>query len=314
MKVVLGVALVVVGAAAIHFWREADAGRQQIAELTSQLDEQTAELTALRAMRDRPAAVAVVPVPEPAATAAATPAPPPAASPSPTIPLPDMDAIRARMSSPEGLAQRRELGRLTMARVNPDLDEALGLTKEEADELIDMLAAHQDRQSELFSGSRENTQMTTQERSALLREGQLADEAELQNLLGSKYSRWQDYKETRTVWQHRRDLRAVLDAGGIPMTEAQGKSFIAALSVEQRSINQEIRASASPNRSIAETSRYTPERRQRLINSAAAYLSPQQLEGYRGMLDRAAAQEQSMLAPFQSLQSQATAPPAPPAP
>jgi hypothetical protein len=93
----------------------------------------------------------------------------------------------------------------------------------------------------------------------------------------------------------------VLDAAGTPLTEAQGKSLIAALSTEHRHLSQLQRdAMAQGTFSTADMmNRHAPERRQRMLDAAAPHLSPQQLEGYRGMLERAAAQEESMRATIQ---------------
>lgn len=307
VSAILALALVIVGGASIHLSRQVKAERQQIGELKAQLQERDAKLAALEAAPAAHPATSLVP----AAPAAPTPAVAPASAPQPARPAPTpaasdlVAAMRAQMESPEGKAQSRELARTLVARSNPGIDEALGLSREQAEKLLDLLAEQQAGTLDVFRSSAEGNP-SPQDRMAAVQEREKANEAALQAMLGSKYSQWQDYKEIRPAYQQRRDLRAVLDASGTPMTDAQGRAFIAALSVEQRSINQEMRDAARSGAPAAQIlTRNTPERRQRLLDAAAPHLSPQQLEGYRGMLDRAAAQERSILAPLQGI------PPAP---
>lgn len=218
-------------------------------------------------------------------------------------------AAQAQRSSPEAIARRRITGRMLIEGSNPDIGEALGLTAEQADKLLELLVTHRENSSAVFQSTTEgNLPTSVEERSARLLAQRQADEAELQAMLGSKYSQWKDYNETRQAWQQRRDLRAVLDAGGIPMSDAQSKSLIAALSAEQRDYSQQTRNAISQGGPSAMLpARYSPERRQRLLDTAAPHLTQQQLEGYRGMLERAAAQEQATRSTLQTIQTQAQA-------
>lgn len=210
--------------------------------------------------------------------------------------------MRANQSSPEVVARRKQTTRLLMASSNPDVGEALGLSPEEEQKFLDLLAAHQEGMSDLFGIGADNAPLTAQDRAATLRERQQANEAELRAMLGSRYSQWQDYTQARTAWQHRRDLRAVFDSAGTPMTPAQDKALIAALSAEQGRITQETRDAAAQGRTGADVllQRYSPENRQRMLDAAAAHLTAQQLEGYRGMLERTAAQQQALVAPIRA--------------
>lgn len=308
LSALLGVALVVVSGLAIHLSREVDAGRQQVAGLKARMQELEARIASQVVQPvpqlSAPAAAAAPPATTPAEKAASS---APAAERTSAAAVQDLMAvIQAQRSSPEAMAQRRLTGRVLMEGSNPDVREALGLTPDEADKLLDLLVTHQERTSELFPLSGNST-MTPAERAAAVQARQRENEAELQAMLGSKYDQWKDYNETRAAWQQRRDLRAVLDAGGMPMTDVQSKSLIAALSAEQRSHTQQIRDAANQGRLPPSEvmARYTPERRQQYLDTAAPHLSPQQLEGYRGMLERAAAQEQSMLSTLQRAQDRA---------
>ena len=287
VSAVLAMALVVASGLAIHFSREAEAGRQRIAQLDSQLEQRQAELTrlagaaaALPASLALPSSQAVIPA------AAAGPPPPPPAGASGLL-----DAIQAQMSSPEGQARRRETSRLLMSTSNPDVGEALGLAPDEVEKLLDLLATQQERTSVVFQQARQSGDpVTAQQRvAAALEEHRRTADAELQELLGSKYPQWEDYQQTRPVWQQRRDLRNVLDAAGMPLTDTQSRSLIAALAAEQRNISQTRGAITQP------FDRNSAEQHQRLLGAAAPHLSAQQLESYRQMLERAAVRDEAML-------------------
>jgi hypothetical protein len=223
-----------------------------------------------------------------------------------------MSRVQALSSSPEAAARMRLTTRALIEQSNPDIGEALGLTPEEERKLLDLLVTHQERTSAVFRTAPDgDTPATVEERGAALQARQQENDAELQAMLGSKYSQWKDYNESRAAWQQRRDLRAVLEANGMPMTEGQSRGLIAALSAEHRGINLQLREAASQSRPVSERMRrYTPERRQQLLDAAAPHLGPQQLEGFRGMLERAAEQEQSMLSMLQAAEARAAPSPA----
>ncbi len=292
MKIVaaiLAVALLLVGSYAMRLLEEVKSGREQVAVLAAQLQQRRAAPVPLPQV-PAPAPLAAAARVNPAGNAPETtevavePVPPEQA---PTL----MDALRAQMSSPEGMARRRESNRQAIRSANPDVSEALGLAPEEAERFLELLVTQQERSFAIFENARE-AGAPASSAAAEFEENRRNDESELQALLGSRYPQWQDYQQTRGVWQQRRDLRAVLDAAGTPLADAQGRSLIAALAAEQRSISQTRSAAAQP------FAQYAPERRQRLLNAAAPHLSAQQLESYRQMLERAAMQERAMFGRF----------------
>ncbi len=289
LSIVLAIALVVVAGLAVRFSREAEAGRQHIAELAVQLQLQLQQVEAAAepvAQAAQPGAATLSVVKQ--AQEAAMIEPPPDGSAEVRASVRAFsDTIRAQMFSPESQARRRETARLLMGNSFPDLEEALGLAPDEVGRLLDLLANQQER---TFGEARDaRDPLAPMPRTATeYEELRARNQAELQELLGPKYPQWQDYQQTSVVWQQRRDLRVVLDAAGMPLTAAQSQALIAALSAEQRSINQTQQAARLP------FSQYTPERNERLLNAASPHLTALQLESYRQMLDRAAEREQGM--------------------
>src|SRR5690606_36599446 len=237
---VLAISLVVASGLALHYSRQAEAARQRIAELDAQLQQRQAgpaALADLQLARPAPPVPVMAQVAEPVVTGN----PPEEVAPAVPVNVSALsDLLQAQMSSPENLARRRETIRMLMRTSNPDLAEALGLAPDEAERVLDLLATQQERSSAIFDESRNSNDPASATRDAAprLEEHRLRSQAELQELLGSKYPQWQDYQQTQPVWRQRRDLRAVLDAAGTPLSNAQSQALITALSAEQRSINQ----------------------------------------------------------------------------
>lgn len=298
VSAILGIALVIVSGAAIQLWREAGRAQEQIARLEAQIQGQYAELAARSATQATQAPTASVSIASPENTPASESAPMTiAAQPVPTAASPDLSAVlRSQMSSPETAARSQAFLRSMFVTANPDLREVLGLSADEAEKLLDLVAANTANLSDL-SGSPRDASTSPQERARAMTERSQANEAALQAMLGSKYAQWKEYEEARPAYQQRRDLRAVLNAAGTPLTDAQDKALIAALSAEQRNFNQQTRDALSLGQPHSPMAQYTPERRQQLLAAAAPHLSPQQLESYREMLDRAAQQQAIFSAP-----------------
>ncbi len=82
------------------------------------------------------------------------------------------------------------------------------------------------------------------------------------------------------------------DTAGIPLTQAQEGKLVEALVAEQLSINQTLRTS----RGVLEIQR-TPEIRQQLLSAASLYLSTQQLDQYKALLERKAAMMEQLRPP-----------------
>lgn len=279
------VATVATGTAAIQLWREMQAGRQQIEELQ-------ARVVRLEAASANAAEAVEMPSVRPAVSASVT-APssaPPGSNPGLRL-LGIEEAVaanRARRETPEGRAASLRTRRMLVEQLHLDISEALGLTPEEKDRLLDLLARQEERAPSIL-------ELPRQEYNAMMEGEKRTREVELQELLGSKYPAWQDYQETLSVWSDRRNLRAVLDAAGTPLTDAQGKALIAAWSIEQRAHNQSMREAQQAGMSPTGVRALHGGRKERMLEAAAPHLDPSQLESYRGMLERADRQTEALL-------------------
>ena len=307
---ILSIALVGLGGGAIHLWRELESSHQQIADLQARLDAATAAAEALAVKLPPPVASAAIPdqpgTTEPPATRdapASTPAPAPAIDES-------VAALREMIASPENRARTSKLMRAMLPTQYPDVGKVLGLSPEQVEQLFDLLARQQDEQSNLFRDRPEDPAAMQATAQKALAQRQ-ASEAELASMLGSKYPQWQQYQQELPTRRQVSDLGTALNAGGMPLSDAQSKPLIAALVVEQKRISQEAAATAQRGTGIsAAMSRYTPENNQRMLDAASAYLTPQQLQAYQQMLERQGNMERSLRGTLEQAQAAQQASPA----
>ena len=285
----LAVALVALGGGAIHLWRQLDASRQQIADLQARLKQMEAAQQAaadlfgwqLASLMGR-AAPLVPTAPEASATPQTTPPSTVVAGISSEM----LATLRQRAASPEGRAQARRLKRSTLFVLYPELGKQLNLSVEEANKLFDVLAQHEVALEE--DGREVIAAGNTAEYKRMAEASTQAAEADLVAMLGSRYPQWQQYKDTLPGLRQVIDLRPMLIADGNPLSDAQARPLIAAVAAEDNRMDEEAFAPMQSGRSYQEALRLrtSSESTNRLVNAAAPYLNPQQLERYRQMLER----------------------------
>lgn len=288
MKVIaaiLAIALAATGIAAFRLARELEESRRQVAGLAAMLQQAQATQAAVVGHEPVPAPAPLQPrepdVPGPAPSAAAS---PDAAREDGVMERIARGAqlLQELRDRPEMMGRTKELARAVIAAANPGIGDALGLSPEETGALLDLLAEQQAGLLGIDTDIPPGDPDRAQKLAAALQEYRRRNEAGLQQLLGGKYERYQDYTRTRLAWQQRQDLRAVLEAEGNPLTADQEKALVEALAAELRN---QAPGTAAP------LARYSPQQRQRYLDAAAPHLSAQQLESYRKLLERAAARE-----------------------
>jgi hypothetical protein len=305
-------ALILLGGATIHFRRNLDASRLQVADLQAQLEamkvaRQAAETSfaaQLKAAMNRPAPAA--------ATSAATPTAPRVTDPAAVAARAEglVAALAEQANSPENRARTRSLRRAMMVQQYPDLGKELNLSDEQVNKLFDLMADQESNLAADVLSPANRDPATLQARMAKRQADQQANEAELKATLGGKYSQFQEYKETLPTRRQVTDLRAVLNASGSSLSDAQARPLIAALAAEQKRIDQEARAPGGNPL----TAQYTPENTNRLVGAAAPYLNPQQLESYRQMREREANSRRALFSGMEAAVDRARARAPAPAP
>lgn len=203
-----------------------------------------------------------------------------------------MQATRAYLDTPEGREFQRVIARQQLQQQYRDIGEKLGLSAAEVDKLLDMLAGHQVAESsiqlELMSGARGAAGDDIFRR---LADTERTHGKELQDLLGEKFPRLQEYQQEATRRQRQdmlqrqsQELRAaVTSSGRHPMTDAQFEALSKALREEEQRFDREY-ASISPQQMLG----VLDERARRMGEAAAVHLNSDQLAQYQAYLQEQA--------------------------
>ncbi len=289
------------GVISVHLWRELRAER----ELTAQLRSEVGELRVgplslpLDGVTSQRSAAGMVRAPSPESPAAA-------AVPAGNVPPPALDVQRLAVNrsellkDPEYRKAALAQARLSLPQRYPGLAEELGLTKEEADRLFDLLAENQLEQTGVMmalpvgaNGAPDIAAMEDLNRSRqeLLRQ----HEQELQTELGSsRYAQWQEYQQTLGPRQQVVQLGRTLDGAGVPLSSEQSRPLIAAYAAEQKRQAEDLRRLlGSGPISPADQQRFQEERLQvqaesnrRLVEAARSHLNARQVEALQASLDQ----------------------------
>jgi hypothetical protein len=188
----------------------------------------------------------------------------------------------ATRESPEGRAQTKATMVGIMPNQYPDVGKVLRLSRDEVDKLFDLLYEQADRSSKMHPDDAASVARIAQ-----------TEKEELVSLLGSKYAKWVEYRTEVPTRRHVKDLTAALDAAGFPLSDAQNNSLIKTLVAEERR-NRQLREATQTQTSSdlsAQFYRFTPEASRDLHDAAAGYLTPQQMETYSQVLERASNKE-----------------------
>lgn len=327
--IVLAMATLASAGAAAHFYTQLEDERERI----GQLEARVAEL-----QRSQPARP---PAASPFATAATTPEPV-AAEKAPSAPVrqpgtrlaanafvvnpalrpseEERRAMRERMirerkvllEDPEYRKAMRMQHRLNLRQHYPDLAEDLGITNEEAERFLDLLA---DQQTNGFDGMEyegldpaDPAQHQAFERK--LAERQREHERQVAQLLGQDgLQRWQDYQQTMGSRMRARQLRDSFAAAGMPLREDQYSQLRTVLAEREREARSENQAGffarpagpagpPGPEQVIAAQEAMLARTEQQFARSRDAVshlLTSEQLETYKQMQDAELAMQRAQI-------------------
>jgi hypothetical protein len=160
----------------------------------------------------------------------------------------------------------------------PDLGKALGLTYEQLDALLDLLASQQ-----------MNPPLTPAELEGPI-EAQLGPE---------KFQKFLEYRRTKASRLQVDELRTALSPTAHPLTDQQQETLLDRMSAEQKLRAEEIRSKRTalggpgvplaPNESLGLNElvlKSTEEGNQRVLEEAGNYLKPEQVAALRSMLEQ----------------------------
>ena len=204
----------------------------------------------------------------------------------------------------------RAQARMTVGRLYPHLAAELGLSTAELDKFHDLLAR---QQSELALESMAANDVGTdsaamQDMQRKLGEKRQANEAEISAALGSKYPQWKTYQQSLPIRQQVAQLQSLLGGDGDALSDAQARPLVATLAAEKARFDQEQRNAARPapattrEQYIALQDQRETESNRRLLEAAAAHLTPQQVASYKRMMDQEQEMERMMMRTIESQQ------------
>jgi hypothetical protein len=196
-------------------------------------------------------------------------------------------ALVKNLKSPDRRDALIASARKNLARQYPELAEVVGLSPDQTDALLDLLASQRTQAGldALPPGPEEApVQLTPDEITAIVEARDQRNEDEVRDLLAEKYVPWKSYQKSMPARREVRDLKAALGSAGESINAGQEAALVDALTAERDSFEQDSRVAPAPSGQ----GRTDPRARlhERLINAASGYLDAVQLEAYRKLLER----------------------------
>lgn len=202
-----------------------------------------------------------------------------------------MDQQRRMLKDPEYRELMRQQQIDGMQHMYGDLEMMLGLSHEEAQRVLGVLAEQQLRSMEqqrpwAMDGSRpDETQLREQQR--VFQELKRTNDAELAQVLGSKFSEWESYQQSMGARSQVTQLRQVLATSDEPLRQDQIKPLVAAIAREQQAEMNAARGRTFPGRfgdpeaqlrMQEEWAQQRVESQRRIRDSVSSLLTPAQMQ------------------------------------
>jgi hypothetical protein len=320
--IALVIATLTCGSASAYLWQELRSERAQ----TQTLQTRVAELERAQAARPR-VEQATIETPPPApsepvvASAPATPKKPPAAtfgvapsiafaSPAGRAGAMDPESRRRMqegferqqkmLQDPEYRELMRSQHKMSMKRMYGDMELMLGLSKEDADRVLDILSEQQLRGMEqrpyMADVNGAPDEATIREQQRAFTEMKRRNDAELAAALGPKYGEWQAYQENMWSRSQVTRLRETLAGSDEPLRQDQIKPLVQALAREQQQMQvTRARPQVPPGgrmtpdmqlRMQEEWLERTAQSHERIRNAVSSLLSPAQLQQLQDQQDQ----------------------------
>jgi hypothetical protein len=278
----LTVTTVVAGVIAAYLWQQLDAERDHSAKLQARVSELESRPPVVMPGISAPPQAALQSSPEESG-----PKPGPAAvSPATSVRPAAIETLAANVVNsltrdPEYCALQKSQLRLQIPRAFPDVDTELGLSPKENEALMNLLIKQQEGAPGNPCGGGGNTPITAESIAALER----SQQAEIQKLLGARYSAWQEYQVTVEGRRRINDLRATMSTSGTPLTDAQVRPLLATVVAETKRRKAETDAlGTAPNGDLRarlemeeKNLKILEDSYTRVQASAQGYLAPEQM-------------------------------------
>lgn len=210
-----------------------------------------------------------------------------------------MDRQRELMQDPQYRDAMRRQQRARMVSTYPGLREALGLSPEQADRFLDLLADHQVSEMQHMDFMHAHKDANELQRTqAAMQERYQRHQEELETQFGPGIQqRWREYQETLGQRHRVAALQSELAMAGVPLDRDQSQALLNALVDEHRRQTQELTAGtlvANAMMPVGSASHADPSKwveaqeraHERLLSSLQSTLSTQQLGRLEEMFAR----------------------------
>jgi hypothetical protein len=211
---------------------------------------------------------------------------------------------RDLMKDPEYRKLRVAQQRRNAERNFPGLAEALGLSEKEADKLYDLLTEQQvtmSAETQLVvanNGTIDQAAMqeSTRKRQVLQRE----QEEALRAALGSKYTQYQEYQQTRPARMQVTNFGTQLAQAGVPLTDSQSRALTTVMIAEQQRQRQDAQLMARPvalnpsdpdyrAKMLDDQLKRQEENNRRTIEAVSPHMNAKQVAALRDQMEQSAA-------------------------
>jgi hypothetical protein len=252
---------------------------RQLSARITELEKARAELEAMRLVSDYPAMNAAPELAGPHGT------PPVAQAAGPEALGRDQDDFRRSPGAvPRSEAMQKMMRtqlRMNLNRVNADLGEKLGLSKEETSQLLNLLVEQQMAMMERGRQER-GSSLTPEQRAASLNEQQQKNLAEVSALIGAdKMDAYQAYQESLPARQEVDMLAHQLAAGDAGLSKEQRDRLVTALAEERKRVPApKIADSTSREEFTQAMATWQEDYNQRAASRAASILDSEQQAAY----------------------------------
>jgi hypothetical protein len=196
------------------------------------------------------------------------------------------------LKDPEYRELMRSQQKVSMQRMYSDLEPLLGLSKDESDRLLDVLAEQSIRSMEQRpmwpspdGGPPDENAILEQQR--INQAQRRTNEAEIAAVLGPKYNQWQEYQNNGWARSQVSQLRQTLAITNEPIRSDQVKPLVEAIAREQQQMTRGFRTPLPQGRAMdaqtqvslaEEMLERSAQSHQRIRDAVTGLLTPTQLE------------------------------------
>ena len=210
----------------------------------------------------------------------------------------NMEQQRRLLQDPEYRELVRQQQKDGMQHMYGDLEVMLGLSREEADRVLDVLAEQQLRSMEqqrpwALDGSRPD-EAAIREQQRVFADMKRKNDAELAQVLGPKFGEWESYQRSMGARSQVTQLRQVLASSDEPLRQDQIKPLVAAIAREQqvqstarmRTFQNGIPTAEAQMRMQEDWAQQQAETQQRIRDAVGSLLTPGQMQRLEAQHER----------------------------